>query len=135
LFSYLTLEDYVPKEHPLRPIREIVNAALRGMDEVFATMYADTGRDSIPPEQLLRGLLLQSLYGLRSERLLCEQLGYNMLFRCLGPLDLHEEPRPADRAELIDARRATPDIRSVITLASSSRPCSVTPSSTASCAR
>ena len=76
MFSYLTLEGYVPKGHPLQPIREIVNAALREMDETFAAMYADSGRDSIPPEQLLRGLILQSLYGLRSERLLCEQLGY-----------------------------------------------------------
>lgn len=81
MFSYQTLEDYVPKDHPLRAIREIVNAALREMDETFAAMYADSGRDSIPPEQLLRGLILQSLYGLRSERLLCEQLDYIMLFR------------------------------------------------------
>jgi transposase len=66
LFSYLTLEDYVPRAHPLRSIRVIVNAALREMDEMFAAMYADAGRDSTPPEQLLRGLVLQSLYGLRS---------------------------------------------------------------------
>ena len=92
MFSYLTLEDYVPKHHPLRPIQEIVNAALRGMDETFAAMYADSGRDSIPPEQLLRGLILQSLYGLRSERLLCEQLGYNMLFRWFVGLSLEKEP-------------------------------------------
>ena len=62
MFSYLTLEDCVPKEHPLRPIREIVNATLREMDETFAPIYADSGCDSIPPEQLLRGLILQSLY-------------------------------------------------------------------------
>jgi transposase len=92
MFSYLTLEDYVPKEHPLRPIREIVNAALREMDETFAAMYADSGRDSTPPEQLLRGLILQSLYGLRSERLLCEQLGYNMLFRWFVGLSLDTAP-------------------------------------------
>jgi len=92
MFSYLTLEDYVPTEHPLRPIREIVNAALRGMDETFAAMYADSGRDSIPPEQLLRGLILQSLYGLRSERLLCEQLGYNMLFRWFVGLSVDRAP-------------------------------------------
>ena len=92
MFSYLTVEDYVPNEHPLRPIREIVNAALRGMDETFAAMYADSGRDSIPPEQLLRGLILQSLYGLRSERLLCEQLGYNMLFRWFVGLSLEKKP-------------------------------------------
>jgi transposase len=92
MFSYLTLEDYVPKKHPLRPIREIVNEALRAMDATFAAMYADSGRDSIPPEQLLRGLILQSLYGLRSERLLCEQLGYNMLFRWFVGLSVDREP-------------------------------------------
>jgi len=92
VFSYQTLSEYVPKEHPLRAIREIVNAALREMDETFAAMYADSGRDSIPPEQLLRGLILQSLYGLRSERLLCEQLGYNMLFRWFVGLGLDKGP-------------------------------------------
>lgn len=92
MFSYQTLGDYVPEAHPLRPIREIVNAALREMDETFAAMYAESGRDSIPPEQLLRGLILQSLYGLRSERLLCEQLGYNMLFRWFVGLSLDRTP-------------------------------------------
>ena len=92
MFSYLTLTDYVPETHPLRAIREIVNAALREMDETFAAMYADSGRDSIPPEQLLRGLILQSLYGLRSERLLCEQLGYNLLFRWFVGLNVERKP-------------------------------------------
>jgi transposase len=92
MFSYVTLEDYVPGTHALRPIREIVNAALREMDATFAAMYADSGRDSIPPEQLLRGLILQSLYGLRSERLLCEQLGYNMLFRWFVGLGVDKKP-------------------------------------------
>ena len=92
MFSYQTLSEYVPEAHPLRPIREIVNAALREMDETFAAMYADSGRDSIPPEQLLRGLILQSLYGLRSERLLCEQLGYNMLFRWFVGLGVENKP-------------------------------------------
>jgi len=92
MFSYQTLGDYVPEGHPLRPIREIVNTALRELDENFARMYADSGRDSIPPEQLLRGLILQSLYGLRSERLLCEQLGYNMLFRWFVGLSLDKRP-------------------------------------------
>ena len=92
MFSYQTLGDYVPAAHPLRPIREIVNTALREMEETFAGMYADGGRDSIPPEQLLRGLILQSLYGLRSERLLCEQLGYNILFRWFVGLSLDKQP-------------------------------------------
>jgi transposase len=92
MFSYQTLGAYVPQAHPLRSIREIVNVALREMDETFAAMYADSGRDSIAPEQLLRGLILQSLYGLRSERLLCEQLGYNMLFRWFVGLSLDRTP-------------------------------------------
>lgn len=92
MFTYLTLTDYVPETHPLRPIREIVNTALREMDRTFAAMYADSGRDSIPPEQLLRGLILQALYGLRSERLLCEQLGYNLLFRWFVGLSLEKKP-------------------------------------------
>ena len=92
LFTYLTLNDFAPADHPLRPIREIVNAALKAMDATFAAMYADAGRDSIPPEQLLRGLLLQALYGLRSERLLCESLGYNMLYRWFVGLGLDKTP-------------------------------------------
>lgn len=92
MFSYMTVSKFVPPEHPLRAIREIVNTALRAMDETFAAMYADSGRDSIAPEQLLRGLILQSLYGLRSERLLCEQLGYNMLFRWFVGLSVDKDP-------------------------------------------
>lgn len=92
LFSYVTPSDFVPVSHPLRAIREIVNTALREMDATFALMYADSGRESIPPEQLLRGLILQSLYGLRSERLLCEQLGYNLLFRWFVGLTLESRP-------------------------------------------
>lgn len=92
LFTYMTLNDFVPGNHPLRPIREIVNTALQAMDATFEAMYADSGRDSIPPEQLLRGLILQTLYGLRSERLLCESLSYNMLFRWFVGLGLDKAP-------------------------------------------
>jgi transposase len=92
LFCYTTLDDMVPAQHPLRAIREILNTALREMDRTFAAMYADSGRDSIPPEQLLRGLILQALYGIRSERLLCEQLGYNMLFRWFVGLSMERQP-------------------------------------------
>jgi transposase len=92
LFTYLTLNDFVPGNHPLRPIREIVNTALSAMDETFDAMYADSGRDSIPPEQLLRGLILQTLYGLRRERLLCESLAYNMLYRWFVGLGLDKAP-------------------------------------------
>jgi transposase len=81
LFVVRKTADYVPAGHPLVAIREILNHALREMDMLFESMYEDRGRYSIPPEWLLRGLVLQALYGIRSERLLCEQLDYNMLYR------------------------------------------------------
>lgn len=81
LFSYMTLEDRVPADHPLRAIRGFVDPILREMSPAFEGMYAKTGRPSIPPEQLLRALLIQVLYSVRSERMLCEQLQYNLLFR------------------------------------------------------
>src|SRR5512132_2364122 len=81
LFSYVHLEARVPRPHPLRTIRAIVDAALARLDADFAALYAPIGRPSIPPEQLLRGLLLQAFYSVRSERQLMEQLDYNLLFR------------------------------------------------------
>lgn len=81
LFTVKRLEDFVAKTHPLRDIRELLNTALRQMDADFNTMYADCGRYSIAPEKLLRALVLQSLYGIRSERQLCEHLEYNLLYR------------------------------------------------------
>lgn len=92
LFVVRSTADYVPAEHPLRPIREILNTALREMDAVFASMYEPRGRDSVPPEWLLRGLVLQALYGIRSERMLCEQLGYNMLYRWFVGLGMEDGP-------------------------------------------
>jgi transposase len=92
LFSIRSLESFVPAEHPLRPVREILNTALKRMDSVFAAMYAAGGRDSIAPEKLLRALMLQVLYGVRSERMLIEQLGYNLLFRWFVGLSLQDEP-------------------------------------------
>jgi transposase len=81
LFVVKTLNDFIPADHPLRAIREILNVALDRMDEHFAAMYSAFGRESIAPEKLMRALVLQVLYGLRSERLLVEQLGYNLLYR------------------------------------------------------
>jgi transposase len=81
LFLTRQTADYVPEGHPLVAIREILNRSLREMDLLFESIYDDRGRYSVPPEWLLRGLVLQALYGIRSERLLCEQLGYNMLYR------------------------------------------------------
>ena len=90
LFSVRKTSDYVPSGHPLIAIREIVNVALRGMDRLFESMYEERGRYSVPPEWLLRGLVLQALYGIRSERLLCEQLGYNMLYRWFVGLGMED---------------------------------------------
>ena len=81
LFSYLSCEARVPADHPLRPIRTIVDQALTMLSPAFEQLYSDIGRPSIPPEKLLRALLLQALYSVRSERQLMEQLGYNLLFR------------------------------------------------------
>lgn len=81
LFTVKRLEDFVPQTHPLRGIRELLNGALRQMDCDFNAMYAERGRYSIAPEKLLRALVLQTLYGLRSERQLCEHLEYNLLYR------------------------------------------------------
>jgi len=84
LFTMRRLDDFVPKSHPLRPIRTMVNQALAKMDRLFAGMYeADVkgGRPSIAPEKLLRAMLLQVLYSIRSERQLMEQTQYNLLFR------------------------------------------------------
>jgi hypothetical protein len=81
LFSYVDLEDRVPAQHPLRLIRRIVNEVLGALDSEFTKIYADSGRPSIPPERLLRALLLQAFYTIRSETQLMEQLHYNLLYR------------------------------------------------------
>ncbi len=81
LFSYVSAERRVPKDHPLRTIRVMVDTALIDASWRFDAVYASCGRPSIPPEKLLRALLLQVLYTVRSERLLIEQLDYNLLFR------------------------------------------------------
>ena len=81
LFSYVDLEARVPADHPLRPIRAIVDEALSALSGEFEALYSHLGRPSIPPERLLRALLLQAFYSVRSERLLMEQLDYNLLFR------------------------------------------------------
>lgn len=81
MFSYISGEQRVPENHPLRPIREMANEALKKLSPRFAKIYASSGRPSIAPEKLLRALLVQVLYSVRSERLLMEQLDYNLLFR------------------------------------------------------
>jgi transposase len=88
LFSYVSLETRVPTDHPLRTIRTLIDPILVELSPRFDAMYARLGRPSIPPEQLLRALLLQVLYTIRSERQLMEQLDYNLLFRWFVGLDL-----------------------------------------------
>jgi transposase len=81
MFSYVSPEQRVPKDHPLRPIRQMVDRALKELSKAFDGLYSTEGRPSIAPEKLLRALLLQVLYSIRSERMLMEQLDYNLLFR------------------------------------------------------
>lgn len=90
MFSYVSPEHRVPAEHPLRAIRSLVDAALRRLSPLFEKMYAVVGRPSIAPEKLLRALLLQIFYSIRSERLLMEQLDYNLLFRWFVGLNVDE---------------------------------------------
>src|SRR3974390_2881760 len=91
MFSYLSPEARVPLDHPLRPIRNMVNQALAELSGDFQAMYSREGRPSIPPEKLLRALLLQVLYTIRSERLLMEQLDYNLLFRWFVGLSMDDK--------------------------------------------
>jgi len=90
MFSYLSPDERIPQDHPLRPVLEMSNRALEQLSGRFAKMYSELGRVSIPPEQLLRALLLQVLYTIRSERMLMEQLEYNLLFRWFVGLSMDE---------------------------------------------
>jgi transposase len=90
MFSYLSPDQRVPADHPLRPIRKMVDRVLKRLSPRFEGMYAEGGRPSIPPEKLLRALLLQCLYSVRSERLLMEQLDYNLLFRWFVGLNMDD---------------------------------------------
>ena len=90
MFSYVALEDRIPADHPLRGVRKLVDAVLAGMSKDFEGLYSKVGRPSIPPERLLRALLLQVFYSVRSERLLMEQLNYNLLFRWFVGLEIDD---------------------------------------------
>jgi len=90
MFSYLAPEQRVSKDHPLRAIRAMADEALENMSERFDSMYAKTGRPSIPPEKLLRAQLIQMLYSVRSERLLMEEIDYSILFRWFVGMNLDE---------------------------------------------
>ena len=90
MFSYISLEERIPADHPLRAIRALTDQALRALSPLFSKLYAPSGWDSIPPERLLRALLLQAFYSIRSERQLMEQLQYNLLFRWFVNLNIDD---------------------------------------------
>lgn len=108
MFSYVTMEQRIPADHPIRGIRSMVDEAMRGMDASFSAMYARGGRPSIAPERLLRAQLLMVLYSITSERRLREQLNYNLLFRWFVGLEMDDAVWDAtvfskDRERLIEA--------------------------------
>lgn len=121
-FSYVSLEERVPRHHPLRAIRQEADRVLASLSGRFAAMYSEIGRPSTPPEQLLRALLLQALYSIRSERMLVEQLNYNLLFRWFVGLEIDDEVWVAtvftkNRDRLLEADVAHEFLNGVIGLA------------------
>jgi transposase len=119
LFSYVSLESRVPQGHPLRGMKELLDEALRSMSRDFEQVYATEGRPSIPPERLVRASTLQILYSIRSERLLCEQLDYNLLFRWFVGLSIDEpiwdhSSFTKNRDRLIEAKVARKLFRRIV---------------------
>jgi transposase/IS5 family transposase len=88
----VSMEELVPKDHPIRAVKKLADAELARLDSAFERLYGKTGRPSIPPERLLKGSLLMALFSIRSERQLCEQLGYNFLYRWFLDMGVNEEP-------------------------------------------
>ena len=126
LFSYVSLEERVPADHPLRAVRALLDEALSSMSRDFERVYAEGGRASIPPERLVRALTLQILYSIRSERLLCEQLDYNLLFRWFVGLSIDEavwdhSTFTKNRERLIEAKVARKLLRRVVRNAKAAR--------------
>lgn len=91
MFSYVDLESRIPRTHPLRRIKDLADRSLRNMDNQLTNLYSSIGRESIPPEQLLKASLLQVIYGIRSERLLMEQIQFSMLYRWFLDVGLDQE--------------------------------------------
>src|SRR2546425_11553780 len=119
MFSYLSPEARVRKDHPLRAIRALVDEALTQMSGRFDAMYASVGRPSIAPEKLLRAQLLQMLYSVRSERLLMEEMNYNLLFRWFVGLNADDDVWDAtvftkNRDRLLEADIATEFLARVV---------------------
>lgn len=90
-FSFRSIEERIPEDHPIRPLKELVDTCLKKLSEDFDRLYSKTGRSSIPPEQMLRAQLLQIFFSIRSERQLVEQLDYNMMFRWFVGLNLDDK--------------------------------------------
>jgi transposase len=91
MFCYISPEGFVPKDHPLRPLKKMVDLALKDLSPKFDAMYSHTGRPSIAPEKLLKASLLQAFFTIRSERQLVQQIGYNILFRWFLDMALDEK--------------------------------------------
>jgi transposase len=91
MFSYISLEERVPQTHPLRKLRAVVDALLATMNHEFVAVYARRGRPSMPPEMLLKALLLQILFSIRSERQLVEAINYNLLYRWFVGLNIEDK--------------------------------------------
>ena len=91
LFTTIQLESFVPSDHPLRPVKALLDEAMVNMNWLFESIYSDTGRESIPPERLIRAQLLQVLYSIRSERQLVEQINYNLLYRWFVGLTIEDK--------------------------------------------
>lgn len=90
MLCLMSPEERVPAAHPLRSIKKLADSALAELSPVFDEMYAKSGRPSVPPERLLKSMLLMALYSVRSERQFCEQLEYNLLFRWFLDMDMIE---------------------------------------------
>jgi transposase len=122
LFSYVSQEDRIPQGHPLRKLRGMVDPILESLSREFEKLYSETGRPSIAPEYLLRAMLVQVLYSIRSERLLMEQLNYNLLFRWFVGLSMDDEVWDhsvfsKNRDRLLDGDIATEFLEKVVALA------------------
>ena len=121
LFSYVRLEERVPPDHPLRPIRALADEVLAGLSGQFEALYSGLGRPSIPPEMLLRATLLQAFFSVRSERMLMEQIDYNLLFRWFVGLEMdaaiwHPTVFTHNRDRLLDADVARAFLSGLMTL-------------------
>ena len=119
MLCLLSPEERVPQRHPLRRIKKLADDALEELSPLFDQMYSTTGRPSVPPERLLKAMVLMALYGVRSERLLCEQLDYNLLFRWFLDMDMVEEAFDAtafshNRQRLMDHEVAARFFSSVV---------------------